>query len=78
MRTYMAKPGEGSANGMVDAKETRGRLASEVAALLRGNINLNILPRGHGDFVIVINAKDAAVREEDVQTTIVTPDGRAG
>ncbi|MGI6126724.1 MAG: 50S ribosomal protein L13 [Planifilum sp.] len=59
--TYMAKPGEVERKWyVVDAKgKTLGRLASEVAALLRGKHKPEYTPHvDTGDFVIVINAKD--------------------
>lgn len=59
--TYMAKPGEVERKWyVVDAKgKTLGRLASEVAALLRGKHKPQYTPHvDTGDFVIVINAKD--------------------
>lgn len=59
--TYMAKPGEVERKWyVVDAKgKTLGRLASEVAALLRGKHKPQFTPHvDTGDFVIVINAKD--------------------
>ena len=59
--TYMAKPGEVKRKWyVVDAKgKTLGRLASEVAAILRGKHKPEFTPHvDTGDFVIVINAKD--------------------
>jgi large subunit ribosomal protein L13 len=59
--TYMAKPGEVERKWyVVDAKgKTLGRLASEVAALLRGKHKPQFTPHvDTGDFVIVINAKE--------------------
>lgn len=59
--TYMAKPGEVERKWyVVDAKgKTLGRLASEVAALLRGKHKPQYTPHvDTGDFVIVINAKE--------------------
>jgi large subunit ribosomal protein L13 len=57
----MAKPGEVERKWyVVDAKgKTLGRLASEVAALLRGKHKPQYTPHvDTGDFVIVINAKE--------------------
>lgn len=57
--TYMAKPNEVERKWyVVDAKgKTLGRLASEVAALLRGKHKPEFTPHvDTGDFVIVINA----------------------
>lgn len=59
--TYMAKPGEVERKWyVVDAKgKTLGRLASELAALLRGKHKPQYTPHvDTGDFVIVINAKE--------------------
>ena len=59
MRTYMAKPGEVDRKWwVVDAEgKTLGRLASEVAAIIRGKHKPTFTPHvDGGDFVIVINA----------------------
>lgn len=59
MRTYMAKPGEVDRKWwVVDAEgKTLGRLASEVAAIIRGKHKPTYTPHvDGGDFVIVINA----------------------
>jgi large subunit ribosomal protein L13 len=58
--TYMAKPNEVERKWyLVDAEgQTLGRLASEVAALLRGKHKPQFTPHvDTGDFVIVINAE---------------------
>jgi len=58
--TYMAKPGEVERKWyVVDAEgQTLGRLASEVAAILRGKNKPTFTPHvDTGDFVIVINAE---------------------
>jgi len=60
MRTYMAKPGEIERKWyVVDAAgQTLGRLASEVAALIRGKHKPQFTPHvDTGDFVIVVNAE---------------------
>ena len=60
-RTYMAKEQEVDKKWyVVDARgKTLGRLASQVAALLRGKHKPTYTPHiDSGDFVIVINAKD--------------------
>ncbi|SHF10517.1 LSU ribosomal protein L13P [Seinonella peptonophila] len=57
--TYMAKPNEVERNWyVVDAKgKTLGRLATEVATLLRGKHKPQYTPHvDTGDFVIVVNA----------------------
>ncbi|GIP41467.1 50S ribosomal protein L13 [Paenibacillus sp. J31TS4] len=57
--TYMAKPNEVERNWyIVDAAgQTLGRLASEVASLIRGKHKPQFTPHvDTGDFVIVINA----------------------
>lgn len=59
MRTYMAKPGEVDRKWwVVDAAgKTLGRLASEVASIIRGKHKPTYTPHvDGGDFVIVINA----------------------
>jgi len=58
--TYMAKPGEVKDNWyVIDAKgKTLGRLASEVARILRGKHKPTFTPHVNmGDHVIVINAE---------------------
>ncbi|GAB6932390.1 50S ribosomal protein L13 [Calditerricola satsumensis] len=60
MRTYMAKKGEVERKWyVVDAAgQTLGRLASQVAAILRGKHKPQYTPHvDTGDFVIVINAE---------------------
>jgi large subunit ribosomal protein L13 len=63
MKTYMAKPGELAQKWhLIDARgKVLGRLASEVARILRGKDKPEFTPHvDTGDFVIVINA--AAIR----------------
>ncbi|MBN6187526.1 50S ribosomal protein L13 [Aneurinibacillus sp. BA2021] len=58
--TYMAKPNEVERKWyVVDAEgQTLGRLASEVAAILRGKFKPEFTPHvDAGDFVVVINAE---------------------
>jgi large subunit ribosomal protein L13 len=58
--TYMAKPNEVERKWyVVDAEgQTLGRLASEVAAIIRGKMKPEFTPYvDAGDFVIVINAE---------------------
>ena len=58
--TYMAKPNEVERKWyVVDAEgQTLGRLASEVAAILRGKMKPEFTPYvDAGDFVIIINAE---------------------
>ncbi|EMT45677.1 MULTISPECIES: 50S ribosomal protein L13 [Anoxybacillus] len=60
MRTYMAKPNEVERKWyVVDAEgKTLGRLASEVAAILRGKHKPTYTPHvDTGDHVIIINAE---------------------
>lgn len=60
MKTYMAKPAEVDRKWyVIDASgQTLGRLASEVAAILRGKHKPTFTPHvDTGDFVIVINAE---------------------
>ncbi|MEA1960609.1 MAG: 50S ribosomal protein L13 [Bacillota bacterium] len=60
MKTYMAKPAEVDRKWyVIDATDqTLGRLASEVAAILRGKHKPTYTPHvDTGDFIIVINAE---------------------
>jgi large subunit ribosomal protein L13 len=69
----MAKPGEVERKWyVVDAKgKTLGRLASEVAALLRGKHKPQFTPHvDTGDFVIVINAKDVQLTGKKLSNKI--------
>jgi len=69
----MAKPGEVERKWyVVDAKgKTLGRLASEVAALLRGKHKPEFTPHvDTGDFVIVINAKDVQLTGKKLSNKI--------
>lgn len=64
MRTYSPKPGEVSSTWhVVDATDVvLGRLASQVATLLRGKHKPTFAPHvDGGDFVIVINAEKVAL-----------------
>ena len=64
MKTYYAKPGEVQREWLlVDATDlTLGRLASEVAQILRGKNKPQYTPHvDTGDFVVVINAKKIKV-----------------
>lgn len=64
MKTYSAKPGEIQRNWwVVDADgKTLGRLASEIAIVLRGKNKPQYTPHTDtGDFVIVVNAEKIAV-----------------
>ena len=64
MKTYMASPDKIERKwDVVDAADyTLGRLASEVAKVLRGKNKPEFTPHiDTGDYVIVINAKDVKV-----------------
>ena len=66
MRTFVAKPAEAQATRkwwVVDAKnKSLGRVASEVAKVLRGKHKVTFTPHvDTGDFVIVINAEQVKV-----------------
>jgi large subunit ribosomal protein L13 len=66
MRSYVAKPAEVIPNRkwwVVDATgQSLGRVASQVATILRGKHKATFTPHvDTGDFVVVINAKDAKV-----------------
>jgi large subunit ribosomal protein L13 len=58
MRTFMAKPDQPAQWFLVDAKgQILGRLASRVAAVLRGKARPTFTPSVSGDYVIIINAE---------------------
>ena len=60
MKTYMAKPGEVERKWyVIDAEgKTLGRLATQIAAVLRGKHKPQYTPHvDTGDFVIVVNAE---------------------
>jgi len=64
VRTYSAKPGEVQRNWwIVDAQgKNLGRLASEIATVLRGKNKPQYTPHvDTGDFVVVVNAEKVAV-----------------
>lgn len=64
MKTFVTKPAEVERNWVVvDAQgQTLGRLASKIAAVLRGKNKPNFSPAvDAGDFVIVINAEKIVV-----------------
>ncbi|MBJ6361062.1 50S ribosomal protein L13 [Paenibacillus sp. GCM10012307] len=68
--TYMAKPNEVERNWyIVDAEgKTLGRLASEVAALIRGKHKPQFTPHvDTGDFVVVINAEKIVLTGKKLQ-----------
>jgi large subunit ribosomal protein L13 len=64
VKTYTAKPGEVQRNWwVVDAEgKNLGRLASEIAVVLRGKNKPQYTPHvDTGDFVVVVNAEKIAV-----------------
>ncbi|MGB3682365.1 MAG: 50S ribosomal protein L13 [Rubrobacteraceae bacterium] len=64
MKSYMARPQEVERNWyVIDAEgQTLGRLASEIARLLRGKSKPQYTPHvDTGDFVIVVNAEQVNV-----------------
>lgn len=68
--TYMAKPGEVERKWyIVDAQgQTLGRLASEVASIIRGKHKPQFTPHvDTGDFVIVINAEKIVLSGNKLQ-----------
>ena len=74
MSTYTPKPGEIARNWhVIDAEDViLGRLASQVASLLRGKHKPTFAPHvDQGDFVIVINASKIALsgnkRDQDLR-----------
>ena len=67
MKTYMANPDKIERKWyVVDASGyTLGRLASEVAKVLRGKNKPEFTPHiDTGDYVIVVNAEDCCYRQE--------------
>lgn len=80
--TYMAKPNEVERNWIVvdAAGVPLGRLASEVAVLLRGKHKPQFTPHvDTGDFVIVINAEKVALTgRKELQKTYYRHSGWPG
>ena len=75
MSTYMAKPGEVKADWhVIDATDqVLGRLASRVAAILRGKHKPTYTPHmNSGDHVVVINAARVKVTGTKMQTKTYT------
>ena len=73
MKTYMANPDKIERKWyVVDAEgQTLGRLASEVAKVLRGKNKPEYTPHiDTGDYVIVINAEKVAVTGKKLQQII--------
>ena len=73
MSTYMAKAGEVSRNWYVidAAGKTLGRVATEVAVLLRGKQKTTFTPHVDcGDFVIVLNAEKVVLTGNKLQDKI--------
>ena len=73
MQTYMAKPHEVQRDWVViDAEgKTLGRLATEVANLIRGKYKPQFTPHvDTGDFVIVINAEKIELTGKKLQQKI--------
>ncbi len=71
--TYMAKPNEIERNWyVVDAEgQTLGRLASEVATIIRGKHKPQFTPHvDTGDFVIVINAEKVNLTGKKMQNKL--------
>ncbi len=69
-KTYMAKPGEVERRWwLVDAEgKTLGRLATQIATLLRGKHKPQYTPHVDcGDFVVVINAEKVRVTGRKLQ-----------
>ena len=73
MRTYTPKPGDVERTWhVIDATDVvLGRLASQVAILLRGKHKATFAPHiDNGDFVIVINADKVALTGNKLQTKL--------
>lgn len=72
-KTYMAKPGAVDRKWyLIDAEgKTVGRLASEVASILRGKHKPEFTPHiDTGDFVIIINAEKVVFTGKKLQNKI--------
>lgn len=83
MKTYMPKPGSIERKWfVVDAKgKTLGRLASQVAGILKGKHKPIYSPHmDTGDFVIVVNASEVELtgKKNSKRYTAVIPAIRAG
>ncbi|NPA24394.1 MAG: 50S ribosomal protein L13 [Deltaproteobacteria bacterium] len=73
MKTYMAKPGETEQKWhLIDARgQVLGRLASEVARILRGKDKVVFTPHvDTGDFVVVVNAAEIRLTGNKVSDKI--------
>ena len=71
MRTVMAKPDQPGKWFVVDAKgQVLGRLASRVAAVLRGKARPMFTPSVGGDYVVVINADKIRVTGRKAQQKV--------
>lgn len=73
MKTYLAKPGEVERKWyVIDAEgKVLGRLASQVAAILRGKNKPEFTPNVDcGDFVIIINADKVALTGKKMQDKV--------
>ena len=68
MRTFMAKPDHPAQWFLVDAKDqVLGRLASRVAAVLRGKARPTYTPSVSGDYVVIINAEKVRLTGRKLQ-----------
>ena len=77
--TYMAKPGDVKRKWyVVDAQgQTLGRLASEVAAILRGKTKPQYTPHiDVGDNVIIVNAEKNPLDREKAFSKVLSPSQR--
>ena len=73
MKTYSAKPGEIEREWwVIDAEgQTLGRLATQIATILRGKHKPTFTPHvDMGDFVIVINAEKIRVTGSKMDTIV--------
>jgi large subunit ribosomal protein L13 len=73
MKTYMARPGTVERKWyVVDAEgQTLGRLASEIAKILRGKNKPEYTPHvDTGDFVVVVNAEKISVTGRKAQQRV--------
>ena len=74
MKSYIAKPAEVQRNWyLVDAEgKTLGRLATEIATILRGKHKPTFTPHVYGgDFVVVVNASKVVLTGKKIRSKIL-------
>ena len=74
MKSYIAKPADVQRNWyVVDAEgKTLGRLATEIATILRGKHKPTFTPHvDGGDFVVVVNAAKVNFNRKEIRSKII-------